>query len=123
MRRDEMARAVLALDAAGCAATAIGVGAVDALLRPVDPSLRSRRPIVAALTVTALACASGAARRRPPPAALATAAAINGAWTVACLAGSRGRPSRLGSTLVLATAALDASVGATQWALRGSGRS
>ncbi len=117
-RRDELARAVLALDAAGCAATAVGIGAVDAMLRPVDPTLRSRLPLVAALSATAVVCASGAVRRRPPRAALATAAGINGLWTAVCLFGWRSRPSRIGSRLVLATAALDASVGAAQWALR-----
>lgn len=117
MNQAKGARAVLALDALGCAAAAGLVAVVPTALRPIDPGLRSRRPVVAALTLTAATCMRGAWSPRPSPASMRTAALVNGGWVAACLIALPRQREALGATLLALTAAMDAAAGELQWAL------
>jgi hypothetical protein len=103
------------LDALGCAATAGLIVAAPAALRPVDPSTRSRWPMVAALAVTSATCVYGA--RSPSPAALRGAALLNSGWVAASLATLTRDRDKVGRTLVVTTAALDAAAGMLQFTL------
>lgn len=111
------ARAVLTLDAAGCAGAALAVAAVPGLVERLDATGRARAPLALALGLTSALFASGAARRDPTRRALLLAGLANAGWTAACLATFRSRPTRAGSVLVAATALLDATAAAAQAAL------
>ena len=115
--RAAVARAVLALDAAGCVGAALAVAAVPGLVERVDAAGRARVPLAVALGLTSALLASGTVRRDPTRRALALAGLVNVGWTITCLMTFRSRPTRTGSVLVATTALLDATAAAAQIAL------
>lgn len=119
MERAELARGILLVDGVGCAAAALVVLTQRRLVGLVDPTLRARWPLVAALGATSATLLLGARNRRPADRDLARAAAVNAAWVTACLAALRRPATRTGAALIATTAALDGATGAVQWCLRG----
>lgn len=117
MSREQTARAVLVVDAVGCAVTASLLVVAPSALRPIDRHLATRWRLVAALTTTAVLCAIGGARPRPDDLALTAAALANAGWVVVCVV-ALPRQRGLGARLVAATALLDAMAGGLQWSLR-----
>lgn len=117
MQSTRTVRGVLLLDATGCAATAGLLTLTPSALRPVDPSLTSRWPIVAALVATSAACACGARSTSPTRGDMRVAALLNSGWVIACLITLARDRDRTGTALVATTAVLDASMGVAQWAL------
>lgn len=120
MNRAQLARTVVAVDAAGCLATAVAVRALPSVFRTVDPSLRSRSTMACALIGTASLLALGLNQAAPTRRQLSIAALANAAWAVGCAALLPRQRSRVGRALVAGTGVLDAGLGGLQWALRPS---
>lgn len=121
MNRHRWARGVLVADGVGCAAAAGLVIGSGRAVGSLDPSLRVRWPVAAALGATSALLVAGAMRQQPENRDLARAAAVNVGWVTACLAGLLRRPSPLGKTLLASTAALDAVAAIAQLTLRSPG--
>jgi hypothetical protein len=112
-------RGILLADAAGCAVGAVVTVVIPAVLDAFELPRRSRWPVCAALTGTALLLARGARTSRPEPSDLARAALTNGAWVAACLALLPSRRNNSRAVALLATTAvLDGLAGSAQWILR-----
>ena len=116
--RSTSARAVLALDAIGCAVAAAAAASCPAVTRPMDASPRVRWLIASTLALTSMLCANGARIPQPSAANLTAASALNGSWVATCLVALPRQNRRLGRVLVATTAACDAVVGSLQWSLR-----
>lgn len=112
-----VARAVLALDAAGCAAAATALAVLPRRSKRVEVTGPARTTLVVALGATSALLASGAVPQAPTRRALARAAGVNTVWVLACLASLCSRPSRRWSLLIATTAVLDAAAAVAQLAL------
>lgn len=114
MRLRTVARIILGLDAAGCAAAAVTLALSPRAARVVDPSLRSRQPVIAALAGTAGVLGIGAGREAGLRESLQLAALMNSGWVAGCLVALCRRPTRPATALIATTAALDAGAAAAQ---------
>lgn len=117
-KRHRLARAVLAVDGAGCAAAAVTIAGSERFAGSFDPSLRSRRPVAVALGATSALLIASAVRDRPTNRDLERAALVNTGWVGACLAGLAAPPPRAGVLILAATAVLDGAAAAVQLSLR-----
>ena len=110
------ARTALAIDGIACAAAAIGTVAIG----PGSPlHIRcARAPLAAALGGTSALLLRSARRKPVRNADLERAALINLGWVLTCSIALRRPQSRLGTAVILSTAAFDAGAAIAQWRLR-----
>lgn len=118
MKRQRVARTVLATDGAGCAAAVALVLGSDEIVRSIDPSLKARWPAAAALAATSTLLAVGAMREEPRNRDLERAAGVNLGWVAICLAGLMRHQSPSGAVIFASTAVLDGAAATAQLALR-----
>ena len=116
MNRVFRAKGVLVADGVGCAIAGSAVLGSDLVASAIDPSLKSRPIIGAALGATSVTLFAATVRSRDSD--LSLAAAVNLGWVGVCLIALSRRPSRLGVALIAATAAFDSVAATAQWRLR-----
>jgi len=119
MNRDGVARLILAVDSAGCAAAAALLAGSQPLAGSIAVNGPGRGAVVAALGATSAVLGLAAAEEPPSDRSLGRAAAVNAGWVAVCLTALTRRPGAAGAALIATTAAADGIAAAIQWSLRG----
>lgn len=114
-RRQQRARAVLAVDGIACGAGAVLVAGSSTVSRSVGLGRTARSIGAIALAATSVMLLRGAKRQRQDDRDLRNAAAVNAVWVATCGHYAKWAPTRAGRRLAGVTAAADAIAGVVQW--------